>query len=606
MLQEFHERPRQFARLKRLTSAVFAGVCVIFMGLAACTPAQENTRLDRKTLARAEAILDDIVQTELALSPQTASKLGLLDLAPPYANAHLDDHSQAGFERRRLIRLDLLALARNRPVMPTGHPLAQDLMILEDALFRLTQVQQIGHGRMSLSEVRPYVIDPYSGVWLEGPELLENDHYVSSPADALAYLQRLEALPNSIDDVRRRLLADAEAGLVPPAELMYETKHVIDQIIEKEPERLKRLSGIFTNILQSTSDLDPQEIEALSERGDTAVNDALLPAYRRLSDTLGDLMPSAPAQGGLWAQPNGHEAYARLVAWHVDGAPPLDALHDTNIDEADLLQASFESAVEGEFAPEEPADSELSFADYLARLSTPEPVDNAGMPIAAEATPAIVETVALEGYHYSPARLDGLRPALVIEHNDQAALWPDHMQSALFLIADLPRREPYVDIASQRGNAATALAAYPSFQAGWQMYTAESEAPEALSTPRDQLGLRQLLLLYSAMAAADTGLHEKRWSLDQSTEYLTQTAHLPLALAQEATLRIAARPGYATARLVSYRKFKALRNRARAVLGTRFDETAFQTIILSGGPRPFSMVERDVENWYQGMLPSTE
>ena len=71
---------------------------------------------------------------------------------------------------------------------------------------------------------------------------------------------------------------------------------------------------------------------------------------------------------------------------------------------------------------------------------------------------------------------------------------------------------------------------------------------------------------------------------------------------REAALRIAVNPGFYAARMAAYRRLKAVNARARAVLGTRYDELAFQTVLLVDGPRPFDLVEQDIERWYENRL----
>jgi uncharacterized protein (DUF885 family) len=41
-----------------------------------------------------------------------------------------------------------------------------------------------------------------------------------------------------------------------------------------------------------------------------------------------------------------------------------------------------------------------------------------------------------------------------------------------------------------------------------------------------------------------------------------------------------------------------LRERSQRVLGPDFDLAEFHAVVLGGGPRPLSLLERDVERWY--------
>jgi len=606
VLQQFHNTNEKKPKMRRANWTAYAAALALIWLPSACSPSPESQRLNSKTLAHATGILDEIASTELALSPETASRLGLDDLATDGATSRLDDHSQAGYERKRLIRLDMLTLVRSRPRMPEEHPIARDLQILEDALSRLTQVQAIGHGHQSLSSVRPYAIDPYRGVWIEGPSLLENDHRVETREDALAYLARLQALPDAIDDTRRRLIADTEAGLTPPAAMLIETRRAVDELIDIETGNLDLLDRTFASILQSMPEMEAEEINHLSAQSTDTIRDTLRPAYTRLSDTLAEIAINAPVHGGLWAQPNGHITYQRLLSWYVNEVQPLDDLHQANMEDMRERQTEFEnSLIEIEIESEEIR----SIADRLTSLITE---TEANLLALAEAEPAPAPTttmtrplspIAFTGHAFLRARLDGGRPATATLQRGQLDLWPNYMHAALQLEEDIALRQPFANMGTQRRSPARALATYPSFLETWQFYTAETYSADHLETRPDQIGQQQLFLLYAAMAAADTGLHHKRWSLEQTTDFLAEETYLPRPLMREASLRIAANPGHAAARLYGYRRLKSLQNRARAVLGGGYDEASFQSILLTDGPRPFTMVEADIERWYQSKLP---
>ena len=67
-------------------------------------------------------------------------------------------------------------------------------------------------------------------------------------------------------------------------------------------------------------------------------------------------------------------------------------------------------------------------------------------------------------------------------------------------------------------------------------------------------------------------------------------------------VRYAVWPGQASAYYIGRKRILDMRTRAEAVLGGRFDPSAFNTVLLTGGPRPLPMVEADVEAWYGVLL----
>jgi uncharacterized protein (DUF885 family) len=45
-----------------------------------------------------------------------------------------------------------------------------------------------------------------------------------------------------------------------------------------------------------------------------------------------------------------------------------------------------------------------------------------------------------------------------------------------------------------------------------------------------------------------------------------------------------------------------LRERAERVLGPDFDFVEFHDTVLTGGPRPLSILEKDIERWYTAKI----
>lgn len=621
LLQEFHNsgpvcqvpRRRSALGIGRLFVSLAAGVAF----LAACSPATDEGRLDSRTLAHANGFIDDTIRTEMILSPEAATRFGLEAYAGPGANSRLNDHSQAGFERARLLRVDLLAKLDRRPQLPAGHLLARDLDLTREALARLVELQKFGQGYLSWTEARPYAVDPFSGVWIEGPDLLINRHRINSLADAEAYVSRLTSLPGAIDDTRRRLLADAGSGLIPPAALLEMTKARIDALLSPDSATLPLLVTTLQNYVASVQDIDAQDRERLNRIAADTVNLELRRAYSDLSAALGGFTATAPTHGGLWAQPQGFDTYLGFLAWQI-GEPvdPPEQLHALNLALVETERQALESALtslglEGDLATQMAAYEASWFdqrGDILPEDARPARQWPANLPTQPALTlrSALAEHApTLSGSVFIAASQDDARPNLLISNIAQAGTWPiwlsDMLQSPMTY-------RPHVELAeamliSANRSKTRRLTHVQAFNQGWIAYRTRrllaSEAPLVEST----IAARQYAVFEAALAAIDTGLHLERWNLQDARDYLeTQTA-LPETLTGPAVIYVSAHPGEATSRMIGFRRLENLRIRSEAVLGTGFDEAAFNQIMLSDGSRPFRIVEQDIERWYQAQLP---
>ena len=196
--------------------AVLAGFSAL-AALAACTPPVNEDGIARGTVRQINSVFLDTAVTELALSPETATRLGMEEPRLGFTfNQRLDDRSQARFERTRLLRLELLSRLNALPAIPGDSGLARHVDIIRQEYQGLTQLEAYGFGRYGPGYARPYAVDQLSGAWTDVPELLISGQPLASHDDAEDYLDRLAALPGAIADEKRRLISDADNGIIPP------------------------------------------------------------------------------------------------------------------------------------------------------------------------------------------------------------------------------------------------------------------------------------------------------------------------------------------------------------------------------------------------------
>ena len=96
---------------------------------------------------------------------------------------------------------------------------------------------------------------------------------------------------------------------------------------------------------------------------------------------------------------------------------------------------------------------------------------------------------------------------------------------------------------------------------------------------------------------ADTGLHWKRWSLDQARACFTDNTALSATNIEVELARYVSWPGQALAYKVGELKILELRRRAETALGDRFDERKFHDVVLLGGSLPLAVLEQRVDAW---------
>ena len=143
-----------------------------------------------------------------------------------------------------------------------------------------------------------------------------------------------------------------------------------------------------------------------------------------------------------------------------------------------------------------------------------------------------------------------------------------------------------------------------AFVEGWGLY-AEKLGGEmgVYRDPYERFGRLSYEMWRACRLVADTGLHWKRWSLDQARAcFAENTALSPLNIEVELA-RYVSWPGQALAYKVGELKIVELREQARAELGEAFDIRRFHDAVLLAGALPLDLLEARIEAWIAAETP---
>ena len=140
---------------------------------------------------------------------------------------------------------------------------------------------------------------------------------------------------------------------------------------------------------------------------------------------------------------------------------------------------------------------------------------------------------------------------------------------------------------------------FSAFSEGWALY-AEQVADELgvyADNPLGRAGYLQSFLFRAARLVVDTGMHHKRWTRAQATDYLMQATGFARPRTQREIDRYCVSPGQACSYKVGHTMWVKAREDARARLGARFDIKAFHDACLSHGSMPLTILEQVAGDW---------
>jgi len=139
---------------------------------------------------------------------------------------------------------------------------------------------------------------------------------------------------------------------------------------------------------------------------------------------------------------------------------------------------------------------------------------------------------------------------------------------------------------------------YVAYGEGWALY-AESLGYEMgmYKDPYQHFGALTGEMLRACRLVIDTGLHAFGWGREQSIRYLVDNGGANAEMAAAEVDRYIVIPGQALGYKIGELRIKALRAKAKAALGERFDVRRFHNAVLDDGALPLAILEQRIDDW---------
>ncbi len=521
----------------------------------------------------------------------------------------LGDGSLAGVEKRRRRAAAFLTEARALHPGTAGDRLTLSLFIgqLED-----DEASQVC--AFETWNVGTYANNPVSR-WNALPE----DHQVKTAPDGQNLLARYRKIPRAIDDEIDKLRHGAASGRVATAESMKRVIAMVDKQLAQpvadwplaEPAKAKRAG------------FSEAERQALSAGLIAAIEGGIRPAIQRYRDALSkELLPKARGEDkvGVSALPDGARCYQTQIRAHTTLDRGADELHVMGLqeiarDDAELLRLGeklfglhdlpavlarlrsdpglhFKSAEE----IEEKATRTLSSArqrlgDYFGIL----PKTDCVVRRIAEAE-APFTTVA----YYREPNPDGSLPGAYMINVHAPETRPRYEAQVLAFHESIPGHHLQIAIAQEQ----PAVPAFRRFFAptayteGWALYV-ERVADEMglYEGDLDRLGMVSFDAWRASRLVVDTGIHRNGWSREQAVQFMLAHTALAEDNIRNEVDRYIFWPGQALGYKVGQLTILALRRRAEAELGKRFELKGFHDTVLGAGAVTLTALEARVAAW---------
>jgi len=526
-------------------------------------------------------------------------------------NARLSDTSlaasKAAIEHARAALDDARAL--DRAALAPQERLSLDLFIADK------------ERELALAAFHPFDAQPitaWDGLHVRLPRLVAQMPFASED-DYRNYIARLNALPAHVDGLVEQLREGMRTGWTAPKASVQALPGLLRTLRESLQDGA--LAAPFKRI---PATIDPEVRAQLLALGNAALKDSAAPALRKLEDVIrNDYVPAARTAPGAGSLPGGPGYYAFLVrqAGGTDLTPA--EVHALGLKEAARIRLAMLEAVKRTgfqgtlpqflaFARGDqrlfPSSAESLLARYRRSIARAEarlpelfgaiPQERIGVKPLGQAGAAGQVSA-----YYEAGTPD--RSAALVVNTGRLGSQPLWEVETLALHEALPGHHLQVARAHE-------LAGLPAFRRqrwddafgeGWATY-AESLGPELgfFKDPFSWFGYLNDDMFRAARLVVDTGIHAQGWTRQQAIDYLN--AHTANSAADNAVEvdRYIAQPAQALGYKLGQLRFKALRDKAQAALGPRFDVRRFHDALLGQGSLPLPLLDREMGKWLAAQL----
>lgn len=562
--------------------------------------------------AALDAMFERIFQQTVANSPELATSLGLDrgalaglkgKLTPATAQQRAEDLARVQAALGELRGVKRAALS------PTQ---ANNL----DVVTYLLETQAVAPARFGLdSVIRPYTIFQQGGAYFSVPDFLNTAHTIRTADDCEAYLSRLEAFATVLDQERIEQQAEAAKGFLAPAWSLDLTLGQMAKLRQPAPEASTMVASLADRAKAASIPGDWRG------RAAKIVADNVYPALDRQMAMLRSLRASSRPGDGAWRLSRGADIYAAALQQATTTTMSPDEVHTLGLKQVAEISAEIDKILRAQGMTRGTVGERLAALNVRSDQLYPNTdagraalLDslNAGVkamyarlpqafatlptqPLEIRRVPPEIQDGASNGY-YNRAALDGSRPAIYFINLKDTGDWPKYSLPALTFHEGVPGHHLQISLAQESKSIPTLrkIGGFSAYSEGWALY-AEQLANElgAYGSELERAGYLQSFLFRAARLVVDTGIHTKKWTREQATDYLVKTTGFARPRSQREVERYCTQMGQACSYKVGHMAWTRLREEAQKAQGDKFDLKQFHEV-LKEGAMPLTILERRV------------
>ena len=438
--------------------------------------------------------------------------------------------------------------------------------------------------------------------------------------DYADWLARMDAVPTVIEQTTALMREGMRTGYMPPRVVMQRVPAQIRARIVDDATK----SRFYAPFAKMHASIPVAEQTAMQARARSLVADRIVPAYRAFETFFNtEYLPATRTGIAASELPDGRAYYDFLARRFTTTDMGADAIHALGLKEVARLRVAMETVKDevgfkgtlAQFFDHLRTDPKYFYPTPEALLDgyraiskriDPELVKVSAriprLPYGVRAIPAEAAPDTTTAYYQSGAA-DGTRAGYYYVNLYKPETRPRWEMMPLSLHEAVPGHHFQFARGLELDNRPMfrKTGYFTAYGEGWGLYAEQLGYEMGLyDDPYDRFGQLTYEMWRAVRLVVDTGMHAKGWSRERAITYFKDNAAKTEQDIVNEIDRYIDNPGQALAYKVGQLRISAMRARAKAALGDRFDLRAFNDAVLETGSIPLDALEARIDSWIAG------
>ena len=487
-----------------------------------------------------------------------------------------------------------------------------------------------------------YPVNQMFGVQSNLPSFMESAHKLEDKSDVEAYIMRLSLFGTKFDQVLEGLKIREEKGIIPPK---FVIQRVLDEMTgfigqkknsdsdtedEKDPVRSNILYTNFEAKIADIEDFTDDKKELYKNQVEEEIRTTVFTSYQGLINYFKALDAKANTDAGVWKLPNGEAFYRYQLKQNTTTNLDPEEVHQIGISEVARIKNEMWSILNNEgyidstktlgatiqtlnkeerfLFPNNDDGRDMVIKEYdriLAEISAG--LDDAfdvrpKAELEVKRVPEFKEEGSAGAYYNGPA-MDGSRGGVFYANLRNVHESVKFGMKTLAYHEGVPGHHFQIAIQSELEDVPIfrTIGLFTAYVEGWALYSEQLawELGFYENDPYGNLGRLQAEMFRAVRLVVDTGIHYKKWTREESIDYMVANTGMTTTEVTTEIERYIVMPGQACAYKIGMIKILELREKAKKVLGNKFDLKQFHNVVLKNGAVPLDILEELIDDYIQ-------